>query len=266
MAQQRRSARRGKSTASIHAASAYRVIQQTDGVKDQIFQGPLERGWSYEKRLTRQNGSWVVAELHVFPAPAAEQPGESETSPHVPRLPLSGITARLLRKIPFSEPPLQGLRELDALFYRVAQTLRGLREERAKLKRKLRRGARQLNDTQDQWLRDLELAEVAQLYVNARAVSRRPNVEISNRLGMPEWKVRDKVHQARTRGLISADQMKKQGKAKGELTVRARKLLDNAPAIRSGEELKGVVAAHYPKFRHLAHRVLKNRGRDEGSC
>ncbi len=243
---------------------SFRVIQDSDGETDEVFQGRLDPWWLYEKRLTRQDGSWVVAELRVFPySPEANAPlsgGREELSQGaLTGLARGGLTARHLRRVPFGEGPVSNLKALDAICARLARNHRRLDMLHRKRQRYEGRFARGLASTQAGWERDLELARIANSYVEVRrAGSRRPNVEVASILKTTPARVRDAIHQARNRGLMTSDDQKRRGTAKGELTDRAHELLANEDQIVAGKGIRALARAY--GLGELADSVPINEG------
>ena len=240
----RRIARTSQDNA-VANAEAFQIIQTSDGEREEVFRGRLDAEWCYEKRLTRQDGSWIVSELRVFPASRQTDARAkiSNADSHRIVLPPGGLTARHLRRISFNESPLKNLRALDAVCVRLFKTRRARLAAILNLRRLKRNVTERSSTIQARWIRDLELAEIANLYVEARdRRSRRPNVEIASMLGTTPEKIRDAVHLARNRGLLTSDAGKRQGSAKGELTDVAKRLLATADHIRSGESTRGWLA------------------------
>jgi hypothetical protein len=223
--------------------NTFRVIQPTDGETDEVFQGQLGAGWLYEQRLTRQDGTWVVAELQVFlysPREHASIWGKHEvvTSEATKRLPRGGLTARLIRSIPFGRGPHSALTEIDVAFRDYVKS----RQQRIAAESRQQRTRGKLletaNSTSASLKRDFELAETARLYVEwGRKGSRRPNVEVASVLNVKPSQVRDAIHRARLRGLLTSDDQKKQGAAKGELTEKARALLADPEQVINGRNI-----------------------------
>lgn len=227
----RRKMRGAKQTA---AGRWCHVIQHTDGETDEVFISRIDEAWAYEMRLTRQDGRWVVAELRVLPySPALESSALArarETPEPRPSVPKGGLTARHLRGIRFGDGPISSLQALDAICVNLARIYR----QRERLQRKMegleRRRDRVLSEEERLARRDLRLARVASCYVEARnGRSRRVNVDVARLLNMDITQVRDAIHLARKRGLISSSG--RRGAPGGHLTARAIALLDDEANI-----------------------------------
>jgi hypothetical protein len=185
-------------------------------------------------QLHSQNGRWVIAELRVIPDSdrldlhrlldetkfwmetgmgdwAAESARKlahfAQALPQgiAVRVPSGGLTARHLRLIPFRK--VGEHHPVTRAWRRIAKDLGGqFRRAQA-----LGRG-------------DIKLARIAKLYVDAMSRgSRTQNVDVAAQLGLKESQVRDAIHRARLRGLLS--DTRKQGAAGGELTAKAFDIL-----------------------------------------
>jgi len=175
-------------------------------------------------------------------------------------VPRGGLTARHLRRISFREAPLRHCQALNAICYAIAVRHRRRQALERRERKDLQRVGDHLAAEQKRWERDLELSQVANLYVEVRrSGSRRPNIEAAIILKMTPAKVRDAVHQARNRGLLTRDHQKRRGAAKGELTDRATALLANTEQITSGKGLRALADQY--GFGEVADSILKNEGR-----
>lgn len=175
-------------------------------LRDTWSLGHLESGWIYAMRLRIQDGRWVVVELRVFPDSELLNSkgvkhwlaGPDSTQ----EIPLGGLTARHLRRIPFSKPIFDG----------VMKAARPIA-------RHYRKGASGKTEK-----RTLKLLRIAETYVAClRRRSRRPTADCAQQVNLPVSQVRDAIHRARTRGLLTGS--RGQGLAGGELTERALDLL-----------------------------------------
>lgn len=255
-------ARETESNQANRSRDKFRVLVHTNGLTDEIFQGQLGRGWIYEQRLTRQDGAWVVAELRVFPESSQErssmwdkdQVTVSNVSAELPR---GGLTARLLREVRFGRGPHSSLVELDTAFMNYVTA----RQQRIAAEQRERRANERLLSTAApvaaRMKRDIALAETAKLYVEARRRgSRHPNLEVARVLKMKPEQVRDAIHRARTRGLLTSDGLKRQGAAKGELTKKAEALLAN----RRGANVRTIAAQAIARAARNSRSRIKNEG------
>ncbi len=173
--------------------------------------------WTYELTLEPQAGRWVVSQLSVRPTSRVSSndrprnPARGPVAPHGGALPAGGLTARHLRAIRFRTEPS---RPHDGL-------LRAAGKIAAHYERS--------GDTHER------LARVAAVYVDClRAGSRRPNADCAGRIGMPAHRVRDALHQARTRGLLTRSSG--QGIPGGELTQKCLDILRLREALRTGAQ------------------------------
>jgi hypothetical protein len=161
------------------------------------------QGFRAEMRLALQGGRLAVSELHVTP-----ERGE---------LPRGGITSRILRYIPVHAHVQKVRREdLEAVVLgtELAGMLRAF-DAPASPPPATRPGRRPVAPE--------TLLDVADAY--ARAVkdrSAQPTRDAAKALGMEMGRVRDYVHRARTRGLLTPTAP---GRLGGTLTPRARAML-----------------------------------------
>jgi hypothetical protein len=117
-----------------------------------------------------------------------------------------------------------------------------------------------LGSVQRRWHKDLELSQVVKLYADLRANgSRHPNVEVARVLKTNPASIRDAIHRARKRGLLTSDTGKRRGAAKGELTDLAKLLLRLEHDIASGESLRTLARSY--GLEAAAVSVLEMRGR-----
>jgi hypothetical protein len=185
-----------------------------DGGPDQLgVFGRIGGGWM---RIIRQEGRWVVGQLHVLPE-SNENEAEFgrlmsiETRSEPAAAPTGGLTARHVRRIPFGDGA--GAALVNVLQTQAAKIVRAYRREGS-------RGR-------------LRLAQVAQLYVDAlNRRSRRPNAEVAAQLKISVSAVRDAIHQAREQQLLSRP--RQQGVMGGELTRKAPELLGGQGGREAG--------------------------------
>ena len=165
--------------------------------------GRIDPGWVYAMQLRVENGRWVVAELRVFPESDLLNRERMKRfvaeSLDFSSIPLGGLTARQLRRIPFRQP---------------AESVHSLMKEALAIVTQSARKNKALN-----------LVRTAAVYVHLlRQHSRRPTADCARRLGLPVSRVRDAIHQARARKLLTGSDG--QGSPGGELTAEALALLE----------------------------------------
>lgn len=186
----------------------------------------LDNRWVAAYRLVAQHGSVVVGELRIFPHEGSRPDvlaGEWSARVLGVRakvLPRGGIGARLLRKVRIGEHYKHG-----AEFFRALEDLDG-----DWLRRDLERdglgfdgdGTPGRGTKRTPRRPDLFYARLADSYVKACRRSRRPIADLAERRNESQARIRDLIHAARKRGLLSRVQ---RGRPGGELTTRARMLL-----------------------------------------
>src|SRR5262249_45112408 len=137
-------------------------------------------------------------------------------------VPPGGLTTRLLRKVPLRRGcQFDGLRSLDALCEKIARIRRvqkGAQNKVNALKKVIaERSARRISRRARGWLGEANLVRIAFVYVNALGRgSRKANIDTAESLKLETWQVRDAIHHARRKGLLSATRT--QGAGGGELT------------------------------------------------
>jgi len=167
--------------------------------------GDIGNEWTYAVRRHIQNGRWIVAELRVFPSSELSSKRRCEhwlaepeeiTAP----IPIGGLTARQLREVSFSAP------------HRAA--MKGLLNAAREIARHYKKS----------YPKNDRLLAVVQVYVGCLSQgSRRPTAETAKELSIPISQVRDAIHGARKRGLLTLS--RGQGYAGGELSPLAQNLL-----------------------------------------
>ena len=187
--------------------------------------GRLRSGWFYVMRLVLHEGRWVVRDLQVFPEPddwlELLNSGGALLSEWInlpTPLPLGGLTARDIRRIPFAA------RSARTALRRFATATQGVASEYARAARGDRR-----------------VAVIAQRYVEAlHAGSRTPNADVARDLRFEVSEVRDAIHRARVLRFLSST--RRQGVMGGKLTARALAILNqpipNDEEKRAYTELK----------------------------
>jgi hypothetical protein len=231
--------------------------------------GQIEVGWAYEMHLLRQNGCWVVTQLRVFPGSDnlnlqilfnrtlySIELGDADEAARWARelahfvlsrprqeLPVpvqpGGLTARHLRRVPFGRhAPAAMLKGLDAASRKIADSYRRLAA----------RGGG-----------DVKLARIAGLYAEAlKRRSKRQNADVARQLGMKVSQVRDAIHLARRKGLLSST--RKQGVPGGELTPRAVEMLQIAESTADGRRTsRNASRSKHQPTRKAARHGHKNR-------
>ena len=183
----------------------------------------LGEGWRAALRLMPHRGQAVVGELRVFPAD--EFPGQEAGQwgaeylgvrawERVPEDLRTGITARLLRRVPLGAHLKHGREMIATLGKRVGWrdlVDRGLYAER--MEKRPRPDRRP----------DVFYAQIASEYTTrVEAGSRRPVADVAGRRRLPVGVIRDAVHEARMRGFLTPGAV---GKPGGALTSKATRLL-----------------------------------------
>ena len=172
--------------------------------------GRLEAGWVYAMQLRLEHGRWVVGELRVFPESDLlnwDRMKRWIAEPlDFPKIPSGGLTARQLRRIPFHQP---------------AAALTGMMRAAKAI-------ARSYEKLDPAFFKSLDidpkLVRIAAAYVDLlRRHSRQPTADCAQLLGLSVSRVRDAIHQARVRKLLTGSPG--QGSAGGELTPYALDLL-----------------------------------------
>jgi hypothetical protein len=222
MAQSRRR-RRGQVTSEADA----NTDEGTQGAGDVVVDAATGRvscelpidgaqGWYVSAVFVRQGDQLVMAELKVFPGPSEAQPrrtrrkpGEWSGRPEALRaLPEGGVTARLLRCIRLTD-----LHEL------VAAALPDDGDLNLQPLPFRNQGAWPGNTGRS----DRYYAEWAFAYAKKLAEgSRSPIKDLAAEHGRSPGQVRDLIHDARVRGMLSKE---RQGRAAGSLTAKAIEVL-----------------------------------------
>jgi hypothetical protein len=174
-------------------------------------------GWYVSAVFLQEGEQLVMAELKVFPGPAARhegrrtgrrKPGEwSGRHDALDDVPDGGVSARLLRCIRLTD-----LQQLVASSLSDGPGLDGQSPGRARVGRPGSAGRP-----------DRQYAEWAFRYAKKLAEgSRSPIKDLAAEHGRSPGQVRDLIHDARVRGLLSKE---RQGRAAGSLTPKAIRLL-----------------------------------------
>jgi hypothetical protein len=181
--------------------------------------------WRAAVRLAVQDGRVVVSELRVFPQDRPLGGGVTGLwrgevlGPRAP-VPAGGLTSALLRRVRMPRYAAHAAAVVESWRQAVhdesaREALPGVREggeDRAVPTPARIRGGRP----------DRFYAELAKEYVRVLATSRRPIADIARRRKLPPAQVRDMIHEARVRALLSEG---RQGASGGYLMPRAERLL-----------------------------------------
>lgn len=187
---------------------------------------PIDKRWTSALRLALQDGHLVVAEVRVFPnEPSRRAAGlwSYEELGAAAKVPRGGLTTGLLRKVKLGSYVRYARRTLEALTKRLAEYLEhapagtGAEFYRA-LASPAAPPARRRRGRPDRFY-----ARLAAGYLRAwEHGSRRPVAELADQHGVPQPQMRDMLHEARERGLLTKGDP---GKSGGALTAPARALL-----------------------------------------
>jgi len=187
---------------------------------------PADPSWMVAYRvLADESGDAVVAEVRVFPAESSKgrPPGawSAEVLGAAAQLPAGGLRAEVLRQVTLGEyrqfiPDFQAWRSKQA-----GRTLR-VTLPAAALETPVITPKPGRRPKPDEYY-----AKFAKEYVDALPRSRSPVADISADHQISQGKVRDIIHEARQRRLLTKT---RQGRVGGELTERARNILANPKA------------------------------------
>jgi hypothetical protein len=199
-------------------------------VKSVWLEMTIGGAWRAAARLGVQEGRLIVAELRVFPREPGRPPGiwSAEILGSKAAVPPGGLTARLLRQVHLSEVPARAQALLASSFRFEAPPGAKIRVEplavegipipqRPRPERRTGRG-------------DAFYAQLAADYVQAiERGSRQPVKELAKQRSCPRAQIRDMLHEARVRQLLSPG---KQGRLGGILTGRATTILRSSQPKR----------------------------------
>jgi hypothetical protein len=188
--------------------------------------GRFAAGWAYLIWIDLQNSVWIVSGLQVFPEPDdwrgrvitfAHVRAFLEASTHYTEkelIPPGGLTARILRRLPF-----RGLELMNLLMARAGEI--AALYSRPPIGQALERRA-----------------QIAAAYIEAlKTGSRKPNEAVAKRLGLKTTAVRDAVHRARRDGLLTQTvRAGHQGVYGGELTQKAIDLLTRQAPVKKRQK------------------------------
>jgi len=200
-----------------------RVERGTVLAEDAWLEVSIDDTWLAAVRLVIQDGHVVVAEVRVFPrerAPGAGVAGlwSAEVLGNRASAPRGGITSRLLRKIPIGEYPAH-VRSVIGPWHQIE----GMPRESVTVGFPgvvvAERPRPERNTGRPDWF----FAQLAADYVDAVASgSRRPVADLARRRRFPPARIRDMLHEARERGLLSRGERGRRG---GYLLPRAMEIL-----------------------------------------
>jgi hypothetical protein len=199
-----------------------------DPARDYVVLEVPDEDWTVAYLLTVQSGSLVVAEVRVYPTePAMEaKPGEWSRDPN--RVPKGGVTGRRLRQVGVTEHHRHTEQIIEELRMKMGdEAFETLMAERGFSDHQVSILATAEGLSKD---RATRLAQIAALYVAAVSNGERsPVARVAEQLGMVRSSIRDQLHDARTMGLLEGSSV---GVARGSLTTKARKLLDEVTKER----------------------------------
>lgn len=183
-------------------------------------------GWTMAYQIFEQAGRPVIGEVRIFPS----EPGRQEHgvwSGAAALVPTGGLTLRLLKRVPLAAQA----RHVDAVFAELRKLVGASPAPRRPAPASgVRRGRKGRPD--------VFYAQLADDYLKALNRSRAPVADLAQRRGVRATQVRDWLHLARRRGLLSAP-TRGETVASGVLTERALALLSRdqgkeAAAKRAG--------------------------------
>jgi hypothetical protein len=170
---------------------------------------PGHEAWHFEAEYRPANGAgWVLGRIEVYPSARDVVNGR----PVFGRPPLPGVTTNVLRAIPLGRLPDW----LGAIHLEDGQRLIPLVTGASVVdfKRRPRPGAAGRDDR--------PFAELAREYLDACATSRSPIRDLAERHSTNEHTIRDRLVQARKRGLLESAG---RGRPGGRLTEKGREAL-----------------------------------------
>jgi hypothetical protein len=186
--------------------------------------------WIAAFRLVEEDGRMVIGEIRVFPYEQHEIRPDGRRRPRRPRgrwsaeqlgtrapAPPGGLTARVLQKVRVTKALEQAGEKVEGWRRTLGRAQFDYAFDRHQFTEAARRrpGRRGRSDR--------FYAELAVEYARAMAAgSRTPVKDLARELALPESAVRDLVHQARVRGLLTRSG---RGQPGGQPTERARALL-----------------------------------------
>jgi hypothetical protein len=204
---------------------------------------PLEEEWTCAYRIVSQEGTPALAEVRIYPSDPKRKPwADRATEP-----PLGGLTARLLRRVRVGHDTLRVRRLTDKMLaggrpveertevipagpgrgsgVAVSGTIEDFEHD---LARSLGFEASERSDAARRPGRprrpDLFYVRVAARYVEQlEAGSSTPTADVAKGSNYSAAHVRDALHEARVRGLLTPPPSK--GRPGGQLTTRAHELL-----------------------------------------
>jgi hypothetical protein len=192
-----------------------------DPMLDYILLEVPTEDWTVAYLLVVQDGSFVVAEMRIFPTEPAGDAEPGEWSGEVNRVPIGGLTARRLRRVGVADHRTHSQAIHDTVREAMGDAAFGsFMEERGLSEERLAAFAAPRELSSD---RATRLAQIVSLYVTAANTGNRsPVAAVAERLDVPRSSVRDQLHDAREMGLLEGSGV---GVAGGLLTAKARELL-----------------------------------------
>ncbi|MEO6026653.1 MAG: hypothetical protein ABIR79_07305 [Candidatus Binatia bacterium] len=221
-----------KNAVCSHCGGSW-TAELADVIVDNIWEeSPVDANWMTAARLVYEGYDLVIGELRVFPRDKVadddrvEDPREwsADLLGQYARVPHGGLSARLLRQVRLKHADRRsGLLRLYAerhpRLFEPSGRLHTLGMKKPKVEADSKRGARRS---------DTFYAVLAAEYVEAMARDpQRPVLVLAKRRGLQASRVRDMLHTARKRGLLTSGT---QGRSGGGLTARTIELLGERTA------------------------------------
>lgn len=210
------------------------VGEREDGSMDRVdawFEVPLGGTWQTAPwRAAYRVRPWgdrvVVVEVRVFPHLGSPGAAGGEWNVETGVVPEGGMSARLIRDHLVLGTHVHEL--LPAFLNRTRKSFPAATFsdwlDRLGYPAKVRKGPGARAGEESKGRTDRELAELAAVYVSKRG-ERAPVEATAEEVGLPATVVRDALHKAREKGVLTRTQ---QGRAGGELTPWAMALLEQA--------------------------------------
>jgi hypothetical protein len=178
--------------------------------------------WTIAYRVVEVGQTREIAELRIFPTAGRTTPGEWTSDPAT--VPARGLTATVLRQVQLREHRF--LIEHDGSLSITPPAYDGIADDLVVLQLLDRPAMRA------RWGHDIYYAALARLYAKlVEGGERNPNKRIGSLVGRPPTQIRDALHQARVRGMLTPPpQPRVPG---GTLTPKTRKALERLPRLRA---------------------------------
>jgi hypothetical protein len=219
----------GLSKEELHVCDPERLQRDAREMKieDTWIESPLGKDWVVAYRILAQGGAPVVGEVRIFPTETKRRhPGQwsAEFLGARASAPPGGLTSRLLRRVRLGANLKEAGKIIKWWYESHPEAIAPLTE------RGLVAAPRRPTGRGRKGHPDLFYALLADEYVAAvQARSPRPAVDVARRRRLKAARVRDLLHEARHRGLLT---VQRHGVKGGVLTNAARTLLDGARAAR----------------------------------